>query len=313
MNTSLLIEQLEAYAKYSRPPLHSFLMMYRGANVVECGWLGYSATSYQPVFSVTKSIVSALIGLVISDGKLALSDTLSQWFPELPAGSETGLITVQNLLTMTTGFAPLKKKLSGSDPTAALLNRPLATPPGVQFRYDNEALDLLIEIIARAVGEATIGYAYDRLFAPLGIWQDILKTRRKRLWKTNKKGSIKGGYGLHLTPREMAVFGQLYLQGGQWQGQQIIPADYVAASTTAQTLGGYPESLRYGYLWWISSDSDGRTTFFAGGHGGQYIYIVPALGLVVVCTSTTKNADGRSHRVMLARMATQFILGQQQT
>lgn len=303
-----MLEQVEAYAKFSRPPLHSFLVQQRGAIAAECYWWGYSATSYQPVFSVTKSVISALACLAIGDRKLALTDTLTQWFPEYAAGTDAGAITVQHLLTMTSGFAPLKAKLGGDDTLAGLVRRPLATPPGEQFHYDNEAVDLLVAVIERAVGEPTLDYACRRLFAPLGIWQGVTKSQRRRLWQVDRQGRVKGGHGLHLTAREMAASGQLYLQCGKWQGEPLIPAELVGASTTEQAAGGYPEFVKYGYLWWITSDSGGRSVFYASGRGGQYIYVVPALDLIMVCVSTSRNADGRPHRVMLARLATQFAL-----
>lgn len=142
---------------------------------------------------------------------------------------------------------------------------------------------------------------------PLGIWRNIAKSYRKRLWKTDKQGFVKGSHGLHLTAGELASFGQLYLQGGRWQDEVLLPPEFVAASTTAQTSGGYPERVKYGYLWWVSVDSEERPVFFASGAGGQYIYVLLSLDLVIVITSTLTNLDGRPHRVMIARLVTNLI------
>lgn len=304
-----LIEGAEAYAKFGHPPVHSFLVLHHGEIAAERYWWGYAPTSYQPMFSVTKSVLSAVVGLALGDGKVALADTMAKGFPDLVPNPDVGAITVEHLLTMTAGFAPLKGKSPGDDSTTANLNRPLAAPPGENFYYDNDAPDLLVALVEQSVGERFLDYAQRRLFAPLGIWQDVPKSQRRRLWQVDRQNRPKGAYGLHLTTREMAAFGRLYLQCGRWADVPILPADYVTASTTAHADGGYPEFVSYGYLWWVVQGGD-FPAFYASGMGGQYIYVVPALDLVAVITSTARNADGRKHRTMLARLATQYALAQ---
>jgi CubicO group peptidase (beta-lactamase class C family) len=306
-----LVEEIEAYAANSRPPLHSFLVLHRGKLLAERYWCGFAPTSHLHVYSVTKSFVSALVGLALADGKLALSDTLAEWFPEVSLEGEAASVTIRHLLTMTAGFEQHREKLASSEPLMLLLRRRSVSPPGDAFGYNNEDPSLLVGIIERAVGEPALDYAQRRLFAPLGIWQDVPKSQRKRLWKTDKQGRIKGGYGLHLMSREMAIFGQLYAQGGTWEGTQLIPADYVMESTSAQAPGGWPERVRYGYYWWVLTDSTGHPAFFASGMGGNYIYVVPALDLVVVITSEARILNPGPHRVMAARIATRFITSQE--
>jgi CubicO group peptidase (beta-lactamase class C family) len=300
--------EIDAYAAANRPFLNSVLVLHCGTTISEHYWRGFSATSYQPIFSVTKSVVSALVGLALGDGKLTLCDTLAQWFPEaeFAARSYAPSVTVKYLLTMTAGFRKLTGRIASSDAIPVLLKRESAFMPGEQFQYSNEDVDLLVALLERAMGESAIEYAYRRLFMPLGIWCGIPKSGRKRLWKVDRQGRAKGGHGLHLTTVELALFGQLYLQGGKWQGEQLLPADFVAASTTAQVTGSYPEFVKYGYLWWITSDNQGRRTFFASGMGGQYVYVHPALDMVVVMTSTSK-ANGRPRRVMVVKMAMRLI------
>ncbi len=301
--------EIEAYAAANRPLLQSVLLLHHGKLISAHYWRGFSATSHQHVFSVTKSVVSALAGAALADGKLTLSDTLAQWFPELTfaPNAHAAAVTVRHLLTMTAGFESVGSGLGSGMSAAMLLNRPAAAAPGEQFRYANEDVSLLAVLLARAVGEPLADYAQRRLFTPLGIWRDMPKSARRRLWKTDQQGHAKGSHGLHLTTPELAAFGQLYLQGGCWQGEQLLPAAFVAASTTAQVPGGYPERVHYGYLWWVSVDSAGRPAFFASGAGGQYVYVLPALDLVLVITATSKNTDGRPHRVMLARRVTALI------
>ncbi len=248
-NRAELIEQIEAYVAVSRPSISSVMVQHHGDVLIERYWHGFTATSYLPVYSITKSVVSALVGLALADGKLTLSDTLAHWYPELHPGLHARSVTIQHLLTMTAGFVPLANKPDGTlDFISILLARQTAFPPGEKFYYSNEDIDLLVDIIERTVGKPTLDYAKERLFAPLGIWQDMPKSYRKRLWKTNKQGHIRGGFGLHLTAPELANFGQLYLQCGEWQGKRLLPADYVMASTSAQASGGYPESVKYGHL-----------------------------------------------------------------
>lgn len=306
-NLENLIEQIEAYALVSRPLLSSVLVQHHGEVLIERYWQGITATTMQPVFSITKSVLSALVGLAIKDRKLSLSDTLAQWYPEIRLSSHLSSITIQHLLTMTAGFEPLKRKPdAASDLIRVLLDRPMAFPAGQKFHYSNEDPDLLIDVLSRAVGQPAVEYAHERLFTPIGIWRDVPKSYRKRLWKTNKQGHIRGGFGLHLTPRELVYFGQLYLQCGEWQGNQLLPSGYVAASTTIQASGGYPEGIHYGYLFWIATTNSNQAAFFASGMGGQYVYVVPALDLLVVIT-TRVEGDGRTHRVMITRLVAQFL------
>lgn len=300
--------ELDAYAATSRPPLNSVLVMQHGTPISEHYWRGFSAISYQHIYSVTKSFVSALVGVAVGDGKLNRSDTLADWFPEIGLGpqSHAASVTLRHLLTMTAGFSKSSKLASG-DRILSLVMRDPAFPPGEHFHYSNDDVDLLASLLERAIGDSLIEYAHQRLFTPLGIWSDIPKSRRKRLWKVDRQGHPRGAFGLHLTAPEMATFGQLYLQSGKWQDVQLIPQTFIEASTMSQTTAGYPERVDYGYLWWVSTDREGRRAFFSSGAGGQYIYIHPDLELVVVITATFKNQDGRPHCVMVMRLVNKLL------
>lgn len=301
--------EITAYAAMSRPVLQSVLVQHRGALIAEHYWHGFSASSRQPIYSVTKSVLSALAGMALAAGRLRLSDTLAECFPELPLepGAHAASVTVQHLLTMTSGFQRASGRKSGEDPIPGLLRRPRAAPPGQRFAYSNDDVDLLAVILERALGEPALDYAQRCLFDPLDIWSEVPKSQRRRLWKSDRQGRTKGSHGLHLSSRELIRFGQLYLQGGQWQGETLISPDYLAASTMQQVRGGYPEQLPYGYLWWITRDRDGQPAYFASGAGGQYLCIFPARALVIAITSTLKNLSGLSHRVMITRMVTEWI------
>jgi CubicO group peptidase (beta-lactamase class C family) len=301
--------EIEAYAAASRPLLQSVLILHQGKLISEHYWRGFAPTSHQNIFSITKTVVSALIGMALADRRLTLTDTMAQWFPEMSfaPGAHAAAVTIRHLLTMTAGFQEVGGRVASRDPIPVLLRRAAASAPGEKFHYSNEDVDLLAAVLERAVGEPAVDYAYRRLFMPLGIWRDIAKSYRKRLWKTDKQGRVRGSRGLHLTTRELASFGQLYLQGGWWQDEQLLLPEFVAASTTAQVSGGYPERVKYGYLWWVSVDSAGHPAFFASGAGGQYVYVLPSLNLVIVITSTLTNMVGFPHRVMIARLVTDLI------
>lgn len=313
MNTANLAQydtEIEAYAAISRPAVSSVLILHQGTIISEHYWRGFSATSYQPIFSVTKSVVSALVGLALADGKLTLSDTLAQWFPEMNLAPEShaASVTIRHLLTMSSGFQRPDGRISPDKRVAVLLTRGADALPGDKFHYINEDVDLLAVLLERALGESVMDYAHRRLFAPLGIWCDVPKSSRKRLWKVDKQGHAKGSHGLHLTTHELALLGQLYLQAGRWHDEQLLPVDFVRVSTTAQIAGSYPEFLNYGYLWWISQDKDGNPAFFASGAGGQFVHVLPAYELVMVITTSLKNLSGRHHRTMISHIVTKTLL-----
>ena len=302
--------ELDAYAALSRPSLNSVLVLQQGRVLSEHYWRGFSTKSYQPIYSITKSVVSALVGCAIADGKLTLSDTLAYWFPEFDfaSHSRTASVTVQHLLTMSAGFQKPVGRIPSDNLIPSLLGRKSASVPGEKFHYVNEDVDLLAILLERAIGEPVTEYAVRRLFSPLGIWRDVPKSNRKRLWKTDRQGHAKGGAGLHLSTPELALLGQLYLQNGRWEDVQLLPVDYVTATTSPQSSGGYPERLKYGYLWWIATDYRGNRAFFASGAGGQYVYVQPADNLVTVITTTLKRQDGRPHRVTVVRLINKLIL-----
>jgi CubicO group peptidase (beta-lactamase class C family) len=301
--------KITAYSEMSRPFLQSVLVLHCGNVISEHYWRGFAESSYQPVYSITKTVVSSLIGIALGDGKLSLSDTLANWFPELalPPEAHAASVTIHHLLSMSAGFQELSGRVMAQDSIPSYLRRAGVSAAGETFRYASEDVDILAAVLERAVGEPAIDYAQKHLFKPLGIWPEIPKSFRKRLWKTDKQKRIRGALGLQLRSREMANFGQLYLQKGNWEGEQLLPAEFVAASTSPQSSGGYPERVKYGYLWWISTDREGRSAFFASGAGGQCIYVLPALELVIAFTSTLKNMDGRPHRVSIVRYVTDLF------
>jgi hypothetical protein len=155
-----------------------------------------------------------------------------------------------------------------------MLDRPVSYEPGTRFTYNSGGSHLLSAVFQAATGQTAESCAAEHLFAPLGItdWY----------WRTDPQGVSIGGWGLWLTPRDMAKFGYLYLMGGQWDGQSIVPADWVSAATQQQIRAGDQWLAEgYGYQWWV--DQGGY--YMALGYGGQYIIVMPDRDMVVAVTS----------------------------
>jgi CubicO group peptidase (beta-lactamase class C family) len=147
--------------------------------------------------------------------------------------------------------------------------------PGETFVYNTGGSHLLSVILTEVTGQDTAEYAEEKLFEPLGI--------EPGRWQRSPQGETNGGFGLELRARDMAKLGYLYLNLGRWDGEQIVPEDYVRASTTWQSAGDATGGwAAYGYQWWVTATAAGYPAYFALGYGGQHIFVVPDLDLVVV-------------------------------
>jgi CubicO group peptidase (beta-lactamase class C family) len=240
-----------------------------------------TAETQSPVQSVTKSVLSILIGIAIDEGHLRLDQKLSEIFPEAFDENTDPLardITVADVLTKTEGFAetgPGDFKVSGAASRKErmwrwMLNRRVAYPRGTHFRYDGIGSDLLAVVLSRAIKQDAGEFAKRKLFDPLQI--------TNYTWYADSEGYLHGESGLHLTARDMAKIGILYLQHGRWGQTQIVSADYVRDSTTRHNDGGPPVKAGYGYQWWISKNGN---VFFASGKHSQLISVTPNRNLVL--------------------------------
>lgn len=257
------------------------------------------ATDHHHVWSVTKSIISTLVGIAIGEGKIPGVDaTLAQLLPEQAPGMTPAVagITLEQLLTMTAGLAD---DLPSSEDAVASILRKLDLDPGSGFSYTNNSAHLVAAILVEATGRPLLEYARATLFDPLGIptrpaaqptftdWADLSDPAGFG-WYVDPQGTNLGGLGIWLRAQEMARIGLLYLDHGAWQGKQVLPADWVTAATTehvaleAGVEGFAPAGeVGYGYLWWTSS-VDGEMAYSANGSFGQRILVVPNRELVVV-------------------------------
>ncbi len=245
------------------------LVVHDGRIVQELYGPGYAEPMY--AMSSTKSVASLVAGLLVEDGELALDDPVSDYIPEWEAGAEAG-VTVRHLLTMTAGLdrriderGPRRGLYREEDKEAFVFSLPLDAEPGERWAYSNEGVFLLSPLMDRATGEPFENYAQRRLFEPLGM-------RHTRFYGW-PGGQARTHADLETTPRELARIGQMMLQRGRWEGEQVVPEAWVEAS-----LESIPQNPDYGLLWWL----DVPGGFAARGYLNTNLYVVPERDLVVV-------------------------------
>jgi CubicO group peptidase (beta-lactamase class C family) len=313
MNPAVL-DDLNTVVPNFYPQVRSVLVIRHGYLVYEGYWHGFTASDGHDSRSVTKSFVSALVGIALRDRHLeSLDQTVEELLADhLPANAGPRLrqATVKQLLAMTSGLASDDSSLGGDDKIwdrmarsrdwiRHTLGRRLESNPGERFAYSSATSHLLSAIVADSTGQSTLAFARAELFGPLGIATDhaleltinhwpvtkgALETFEKATvaWPRDPQGYHLGDGFLKLPARDLAKLGYLYLNDGRWDGTQVVPADHVRASTQPQSDPDTGD--HYGYQWWVN-DNYGYDTFRAQGYGGQLIYVIPKLDLVVVITS----------------------------
>jgi CubicO group peptidase (beta-lactamase class C family) len=277
------------------PRLHSLLVSWRGDLLLERYYNGARATRPANIKSASKSVISALVGIAIDRKILAgVRQPIGPFFPELSAPSEAGkrAITLEDLLTMRAGLEGTSNRNYGAWVRSAnwvrfVLSRELLEPPGVRMEYSTGNTHLLSAILTRATSKSTWQFAQETLARPLGF--------SLAQWTRDPQGIYFGGNEMVMTPRQMLAFGELYRNKGRVAGTQVVPGNWVEESFRLRTRSRFNDQ-GYGYGWW-SREFAGHETFFAWGYGGQYIFVVPELDLVVVTTSSTAvGEERRSHR-----------------
>lgn len=303
-----LLTQMQTYIQQSLPGLHSLLIVRHGYLAFEAYYQNFHQNSYHSLNSATKGIVSALVGVALTQNILkSLDQRMLDFFPEYAQQEKDPrkqAITLHHLLSLQTGFSKDFPHEYWRNPVQLALQRPMESMPGEQYYYDSQGVDIAAGILTLVTGMNAAAFADKTLFGPLGIWRNARFIWEKEpqgmhtwhphafwdekegyLWKIDPQGNSTGGFGAHLTAREMAKLGYLYLNRGWWDGTQVIATDYITESTRKYSEGGPPVGVPCGYLWYVMQD-DKHTAFFASGAGGQLIYVVPALDLVVVTAAT---------------------------
>ncbi|MFN0120114.1 MAG: serine hydrolase domain-containing protein [Blastocatellia bacterium] len=287
--------------------IHSLLIVRNGFLVTEACFSPYDGKTPHDVASVTKSVTATLVGMAIADGKIAGvgQSALSLYAGRAIANQDARKekILVSHLLTMSSGLnciarggePTLWEMLGHANNTQFMLDLPMTADPGSGFTYCSGGMHLLSGILSRVTGMNEEAYARRRLFAPLGIGAAP--------WPSDPQ-SVSHGFGnLHLTPRDMAKYGWLYLNKGRWNGKQIVPAAWIDTVTRAQIKTGNPRE--YGYGWWIPAN--GPVAYEASGRGGQQISVLPALNTVIVLTGGGYNT-GDVMKMILPAIRTEKTL-----
>lgn len=295
----------------SLPRLRSLLVQFRGDLVGERYYGGATSRSPANIKSASKSVISALVGIALERGDFdSTTQTLAALMPgeSALADSLKRRITILDLLTMRAGLQSTSFDNYGSWVNSRnwvrnALARPMVELPGHaggRMIYSTGSSHLLSAALTRASRMTTRRYAERHLFRPLGI--------TSREWPTDPQGIYFGGNDMRLTPREMATFGALYLNRGRApDGSRILDSAWIDSSWVPRTRSNWSDN-EYGYGWWITRMRD-RPVYFAWGYGGQYIFVIPSLHLVVVTTSDPEvRSRGGGHRdVIMGLLADDII------
>ncbi|MHA2424301.1 MAG: serine hydrolase domain-containing protein [Candidatus Thorarchaeota archaeon] len=301
--SSSTINELIQFINESESRVDGIIITRNGYIVEERYWGTYNENRSHHIFSCTKSFTSALIGIAIKEGFIDnVSQRMLDFFPEYTVENPSeykSSITIEHLLTMTHGLDWNEHNISytdpsnmymqmfySADPVKFFLDLPSIQPPGEVWVYSTSASHILSAIIQRATGMTTRVFADTYLFGPMNA--------EIRMW-TVYDGVNHGGTQLYITPRDFTKFGLLYLYNGVWGEQQILPEDWVNASTTGYVQLWAP--ITYGYQWWIDADLGG---FMALGSEMQVLYVNPDLDLVVTITGTVRGGqDDISDEIIL--------------
>ena len=260
--------------------MHHFMALRHGKVICECNFAPYPKGMWHITHSMCKSITGMAIGMLIEEGKLKLNENIYDIFSDhMNAFSKIfrPVITVENLLTMTSGVTFNESGIvSGNDWLGSFLNASVNGKPGTEFQYNSLNTYVLSAIVTKRTGETLTEYLTPRLFSPLGI--------TKYYWETCPKGITKGGWGLFLCAEDMAKLGQLYLQKGKWNGQQLV-SEYWIEISTARHLKTQNDTYGYGYQLWMEQRPG---SFEYNGMLGQNVIIYPDMDMVLVTNAGNK-------------------------
>ena len=275
------------------PRLHSLLISYHGELVFEEYYNGTDPRRPANMKSASKSVISALVGIAIDKGyidsvSVPIAEILPEYFSD-EANAAKQQITIENLLTMQSGLETTSNRNYGrwvmsDDWIEFAINQPLVAKPGTRMLYSTGSTHLLSAIITRTSGMGTKEFAQQNLTSPLGYSMSY--------WPQDPQGIYFGGNDMEMTPRQMLAFGELYLNKGVYQGEQVIPESWIQTSHRPHARSPRGQGRYYGYGWWLR-DLAGMLVPVAWGYGGQLIFVVEPLDLVVVATSDSSPGQSR--------------------
>ncbi|TXK84515.1 serine hydrolase [Paenibacillus sp. N3.4] len=298
MHSVILAEMLGAFQERN---VHSVAIVRNGYLVAEAYNQQTQFDIPQDVKSVTKSITSALTGIALSERKLkSIEQRVAEFFPVWSEDPVRSKIMIKHLLYMVSGLdwnnvneQASTDMMYSADWIQSVLEHPSRAHPGTIFNYSNGDAHLLSAILHKATGESMFDYAKTHLFRPLGI--------SNVNWNEDPQGHTIGAWAMALTLRDMAKLGYLYMKEGQWDGETIIPKPWIKETLIQRVTQNYANGTQggYGYYWWLKSLAPGIVrnskkpieTFYASGAGGQRIFVIPSLQLVVALTSNSMDVD----------------------
>jgi len=260
--------------------MNSFMLLRHGRAIAEGWWAPYEPGSRHALYSLAKCFTATAVGIAAEEHRLSIDDKVLALFPnDTPSEPSENLkaMRVRDLLRMSTGHQDGPAVAPDKMSARTFLAQPGPFKPGTHFLYNTAAAFMLSAIVQKPTGQTVLDYLRPRLFEPLGISQPV--------WGTNFQGITLGGYGLSLRTEDVARFGQLYLQNGNWNGKQLIPASWIEAATALQVSTGSDPSKDfeqgYGYQFWRGRHG----TYFGIGWAGQYCLILPHQDAVVIITA----------------------------
>lgn len=304
-----VLNQAPVYVDSIKAEIHSMLVIKDGKLVFErYGWDNNPQRPHQvlpnefhPMYSTTKSVTSALIGIAIQEGFIkSVKDPVLSFFkgykPDEPSPMKSRM-TIEDVLTMRSGLKWSDDQdgwglWNDAKPAFYVLDQSMVAEPGKLWNYSTGNSHILSSILYRATGKAPLKYGKEKIFTPLGI--------TNLRWDFAQDGVNHGGTGLYLTPRDMAKFGYLYLNQGVWEGKQVIAKDWVERSLQHYT--STPWKGDYGYHWWLR----GNDCFATSGAFGQEIYVFPKERIMVVFTANLPIETAQS---TLERIAREYVMG----
>ncbi len=284
-----------AKAASELPRLRSLLVSWRGTLVLEKYYNGARATQPANIKSASKSVIAALVGIAVSKGLIKTVDQpIVDYFPELAKDPERRKreITIDDLLTMRSGLESTSGREYGAwvqsrNWVRYVLTQPLVDEPGTRVEYSTGTSHLLSAILTKASKKSTWQFAQEELAKPLGF--------SLAQWPQDPQGIYFGGNDMLMTPRQMIRFGELYENGGRIGDRQLIPKAWIDQTGIGRGRSRWGSDREYGYGFWIREFA-GHTSFYAWGYGGQFIFVVPDLDLVVVTTSRSDvSRERRDH------------------
>jgi CubicO group peptidase (beta-lactamase class C family) len=295
ISSTAILAFLDGMAK-ARHELHSLMIVRHGRVVAEGWWTPYGPEFNHTMYSMSKSFTSTAVGFAVAEKRLTVDDPVISFFPDdrpSAVGENLAALRVRDLLSMSVGNEkePTGTVVKEENWVKAFLAQPIGFKPGTVFQYNSAATYMCSAIVQKLTGQRVVDYLRPRLFAPLGI--------EGMTWETCPRGINTGGWGLNIRTEGLAKFGQLYLQKGQWQGRQILPAKWVEEATSFKIQQPGPAKPTrpqekndwlqgYCYQFWRSQHGAYR----GDGAFGQFTVVLPAQDAVIVMTGENSNLQG---------------------